>query len=117
MTVIDDHVEVLAGGGRAVEVAIAPDPPAVAAVATPPRALVDEAPSATPEAIVLRGFVVGALVGAVVVFAVCAGISLYAGSGWGPAIGIGAFAAFWGGPGFGGMLGAVSGFVRAYEHG
>jgi hypothetical protein len=53
------------------------------------------------------GFVKGAAIGAVVVFLVCGGIALVAGTGIAGAIGIGAFAAFWGGPGFGGMMGAV----------
>ena len=64
---------------------------------------------------VLTGFVKGTIVGTVVVFLICGGITVVAGFGWGPAIGVGAFAAFWGGPGFGGMLGAVLGHAHAVD--
>jgi hypothetical protein len=60
-----------------------------------------------------RSFVVGSLLGFVVVFSVAGAIAVIAGTGWGPALGIGSFAGFWGGPGFGGMLGAVMGAERA----
>jgi hypothetical protein len=56
---------------------------------------------------ILIGFVKGSILGGLVVFLVCAAIAVAAGCGLGPAVGIGAFAAFWGGPGFGGMMGAV----------
>lgn len=54
-----------------------------------------------------RAFVRGTIVGTILVFLFCAGLSLLAGLDVGPAIGIGAFTAFWGGPGFGGMMGAT----------
>jgi hypothetical protein len=60
-----------------------------------------------------RAFLRGTVLGFVVVFVVCAGMSLAAGVDLGPAVGIGAFTAFWGGPGFGGMLGAVLHLSRA----
>jgi hypothetical protein len=61
----------------------------------------------------VRSFVVGSLLGFVAVFSVAGAISLLAGTGWGPALGVASFAGFWGGPGFGGMLGAVMGAERA----
>jgi hypothetical protein len=54
-----------------------------------------------------RAFVKGTIVGTVLVFVFCGGLSLLAGLGVGAAIGVGAFTAFWGGPGFGGMMGAT----------
>ncbi len=54
-----------------------------------------------------RALVVGSVIGFVLTMAVTSGITLLAGGGWGPAIVVGAFAGFWGGPGFGGMLAAV----------
>jgi hypothetical protein len=62
-----------------------------------------------------RSFLIGAIVGGLITFAVTAGITLFATGEIGPAVAVGAFAAFWGGPGFGGMLGAVSAASRA-EH-
>jgi len=62
-----------------------------------------------------RSFLIGAIVGGLITFVVTAGITLMATGDVGPAVGVGAFAAFWGGPGFGGMLGAVSAASRA-EH-
>jgi hypothetical protein len=54
-----------------------------------------------------RAFVVGSVLGFVTVMVVCGAIALVAGSSLVAAVGIGAFAGFWGGPGFGGMMGAV----------
>jgi hypothetical protein len=54
-----------------------------------------------------RAFIKGSVVGSVLVFLFCGGVSLLAGLGWAGAIGIGLFTAFWGGPGFGGMMGAT----------
>jgi hypothetical protein len=54
-----------------------------------------------------RAFVRGTIAGTLLVFLFCGGVSLWAGLALGPAIGIGAFTAFWGGPGFGGMMGAT----------
>jgi hypothetical protein len=69
------------------------------------------APSNDDDGIV-RAFVVGALVGCVATFMFFCSMSLILGLGLGPAIGIGAFTAFWGGPGFGGMMGAVLRYSR-----
>jgi hypothetical protein len=69
------------------------------------------APSNDDDGIV-RAFVMGALVGCVATFAFFFAMSLILGLGLGPAIGIGAFTAFWGGPGFGGMMGAVLRYSR-----
>ena len=55
-----------------------------------------------------RSFIVGSVIGFVLTFVVTGGITLLAGAGWGPALAVGVFAGAWGGPGFGGMLGAVS---------
>ena len=50
----------------------------------------------------------GAIVGALVVGGVVGAIVLYAGAGLGDALAIAAFAAFFGGPGFGAMLDGVA---------
>jgi hypothetical protein len=55
-----------------------------------------------------HAFLVGAIIGGLLTFVVTGGITLLATSQWGPSVVVGAFSAFWGGPGFGGMLGAVS---------
>ncbi len=62
-----------------------------------------------------RAFVRGTILGTVLVFLFCGGISLLAGLGIGAAIGVGAFTAFWGGPGFGGMMGATVYFSQHLE--
>ena len=62
-----------------------------------------------------RAFIRGTIAGTVLVFLFCGGISLLAGLGVGAAIGIGAFTAFWGGPGFGGMMGATLYFSQHLE--
>ena len=62
-----------------------------------------------------RAFGLGALVGFVAVFVVFCGPTLALGMSAGPAIGIGLFTAFWGGPGFGGMMGAVLHHSKADE--
>src|SRR5204863_4023576 len=54
-----------------------------------------------------RAAVVGAAIAAVIVWTFVALVALYAGAHLGESIAMGAFAAFFGGPGFGGMLGAV----------
>ena len=59
-----------------------------------------------------RGAVIGTVIGFVVVGAVTVAIALNAGTSVVAALGVGAFAAFWGGPGFGGMLGATLGVTR-----
>lgn len=60
-----------------------------------------------------RAFVVGALIGFVLTLGVTGGITLLAGAGLGPAIAVGVYAGLWGGPGFGGMLGAVGCLTRS----
>jgi hypothetical protein len=62
-----------------------------------------------------RSIIIGAVVGALITFVVTGGITLWVTDQFWPSFGVGAFAAFWGGPGFGGMLGAVSASSRA-EH-
>jgi hypothetical protein len=69
------------------------------------------APSNDDDGLV-RAFVVGALVGCVATFTFFVAMSLILRLGLGPAIGIGVFTAFWGGPGFGGMMGAVLRYSR-----
>lgn len=54
-----------------------------------------------------KAFVLGSLIGFVVVFAIFGGLSLVAGLDAPAAAGLGFFTAVWGGPGFGGMMGAV----------
>jgi hypothetical protein len=55
-----------------------------------------------------HAFLVGAIIGGLLTFLVTGGITLLATSQWGASLAVGGFCAFWGGPGFGGMLGAVS---------
>ncbi len=62
-----------------------------------------------------RSFIVGAVVGGVGTFAVMLAITYNATSQWAPALAVAAYTACWGGPGFGGMLGAVSAMTRQ-EH-
>lgn len=59
-----------------------------------------------PRSGLLRATLWGTLIGSVVVFVFGAGTALAAGGEPIDALGLGAFAAFWGGPGFGGMIGA-----------
>jgi len=59
-----------------------------------------------PDAGIVRAAVVGAVVGYVVALAIVATILTVAGAGLGPALGVGAYVAIWGGPGFGGMVNA-----------
>lgn len=67
----------------------------------------------TIEGAALRGGLVGMVVGFFAVGAIAIAITLNAGSDLMPALGVGAFAAFWGGPGFGGMVGATLASIRA----
>lgn len=59
------------------------------------------------EAGIARAAAKGTLVGFVVVLTIVGGIALSAGAGVMGALGVGAFVALWGGPGWGGMVGAV----------
>ncbi len=85
------------------------EPPARAEAAAPPT---EREPVDAEARAVARGFVVGSMTGAVIVFLVSLAITVQAGFSVGAAVSIGAFAAAWGGPGFGGMLGAVTGYQK-----
>jgi hypothetical protein len=61
-----------------------------------------------------RSFLWGSIIGGLLTFLVTGGITLLATQEMGPAVIVGAFAGFWGGPGFGGMLGAVSASSRSH---
>ncbi len=63
--------------------------------------------TATAETAVGRGAITGSIAGFFVVGVIAAAITLYGGGSIASALGLGAFAGFWGGPGFGGMLGAT----------
>lgn len=76
-------------------------------------AAVDTVKTITTESAAARGAIVGMVVGFFVVGAIAVAITLNAGSDLVPALGLGAFAAFWGGPGFGGMLGATLAATKA----
>jgi len=67
------------------------------------------------EAEVLHGFAIGAIAGAVLVFVLWGAVALLGGLDGVDAGAIGLFTAAWGGPGFGGMLGAVLGYTRYEE--
>lgn len=62
-----------------------------------------------------RGMVTGMIIGLVLVTGMFTLMTLYAGAEFVPAVGVGLFAGFWGGPGFGGMMGAILGAIRANE--
>ena len=55
----------------------------------------------------VRYIVIGSLVGMTLAFVAVAAAMVVAGQGWGPGVGLGAFVAFWGGIGFGSMVGGV----------
>lgn len=61
--------------------------------------------SADPGAV--TAFVVGTVVGMVVVGGFCSAITMLFGGGVEGALAVGAYCAFWGGPGFGGMMGFI----------
>ena len=62
-----------------------------------------------------RAAVRGALAGFVVVFSVATAIGLNSGFNLAGSVGLGLFAGFWGGPGFGGMLGATLHIIWAQD--
>jgi hypothetical protein len=64
-----------------------------------------QAPEAS-EAGIGRAAVKGAIIGYFAVLTIVAGIVLAAGAGLGVALAVGAYVAIWGGPGWGGMIGA-----------
>jgi len=55
----------------------------------------------------VRSFITGSVIGAFVVFTLCAGPIMLFGGSRGGAVAVGVFCALWGGPGFGGMMGFV----------
>lgn len=77
-----------------------------ASAPTPSSRFTAEAPGT------LRATVVGAVVGVVLAFAGVAGVLLLHGEGAATAFGLGGMAAFWGGLGFGSMLGGTLHLVR-----
>jgi hypothetical protein len=66
-------------------------------------------PDMPPGGHVARAAVRGAAIGVVSMTIIGTAISLVAGFGLVPSLAVGLFCAFWGGLGFGGMLGALSG--------
>lgn len=66
----------------------------------------------TSESAAMRGAITGTAVGFFVVGAITVAIALNAGMSVIEAGGLALFAGFWGGPGFGGMLGATLGVTR-----
>jgi hypothetical protein len=74
---------------------------------TEPRLVTGRAPVDAEAAGIGRAAVAGACVGFLVVLTLVGGIVLAAGAGVVSALGVGAFVALWGGPGWGGMVGAV----------
>ena len=54
-----------------------------------------------------RAILMGSLIGFLVVLAIVCTIAVLAGYDAADALGVGAFAGLWGGPGFGGMMGAT----------
>ncbi|MDQ3946923.1 MAG: hypothetical protein M3357_17565 [Actinomycetota bacterium] len=71
-----------------------------------PPSAIGQAPPEASEAGIGHAAVVGALIGYFVVLAVVSGIVLATGAGLGVALAVGAYVAIWGGPGWGGMIGA-----------
>ena len=69
----------------------------------------------TAESAALRGALIGTVIGFFVVGGFTIAVALNAGTSLIAAAGLGAFAAFWGGPGFGGMLGATLAATRNEE--
>jgi hypothetical protein len=63
-------------------------------------------PAGLGDAGIGRAAIAGAAVGYVVALTIVATILVVAGAGLLPALGVGAFVAIWGGPGFGGMVAA-----------
>ncbi len=63
-------------------------------------------PAEPSEAGISRAAVKGAIIGYLAVLTIVSGIVLAAGAGLGVALAVGAYVAIWGGPGWGGMIGA-----------
>ena len=68
---------------------------------------------AAPDAV--RAFVIGTVVGVIVVGGFCGGVTALFGGGAAGALAVGAFCALWGGPGFGGMMGFIVHQARSEE--
>jgi hypothetical protein len=73
------------------------------------------APDLTVDQRIGRAAVRGVLIGLVAMSAVGTGMGFAAGFDMMDSLGLGAFAGIWGGPGFGGMLGATLAYVRAQD--
>jgi hypothetical protein len=73
------------------------------------------APDLTVDQRIGRAAVRGGLIGLVAMSALGTGMGLATGFDVIDSLGIGAFAGIWGGPGFGGMLGATVAYVRAQD--
>ena len=69
----------------------------------------------TAESAALRGALIGTVIGFFVVSGFTIAAALNAGTSLIAAAGLGLFAGFWGGPGFGGMLGATLAVTRNEE--
>jgi hypothetical protein len=73
------------------------------------------APDLTVDQHIGRAAVRGVLIGLVAMSALGTGMGLATGFDLIDSLGLGAFAGIWGGPGFGGMLGATLAYVRARD--
>ncbi len=73
------------------------------------------APGRTVDQRVGRAAALGALIGLVVMSALGTAMALATGFDMTDSLGLGVFAGVWGGPGFGGMLGATLAYVRAAD--
>lgn len=73
-------------------------------------------PAELSEAGIGRAAVKGAIIGYFAVLIIVAGIVLAAGAGLGVALAVGAYVAIWGGPGWGGMIGAQRHADRIADH-
>lgn len=67
------------------------------------------------ESAAAKGFIRGSIGGFVLVFGIGFLVALNAGADLWPAVGIATFAGVWGGPGFGGMIGATLAAVKYDE--
>lgn len=70
------------------------------------RTATGHTPVDATEAGIGHAAVVGAIIGYFAVLTIVSGIVLAAGAGLGVALAVGAYVAIWGGPGWGGMIGA-----------
>ena len=84
---------------------------------TEPRTATGHIAVEATEAGIGHAAVVGAIIGYFAVLTIVAGIVLLAGAGLGVALAVGAYVAIWGGPGWGGMIGAQRYADRIAEEG